>query len=77
MAQLHLSREEIARLVSDILGGDGTEEQRDEWSARLALAVDHPAPNKVIIYDPKYWEMGPEKVELMVEELLNYKPILL
>jgi hypothetical protein len=77
MAQLHLSREEIVKLVSDIVAGDGTEEQRDEWSERLAKAVDHPAPNKVLIFDRKYWNMGPEKFELMADELLNYKPICL
>lgn len=77
MAQLHLSREELIKLVSDIVEGEGTEEQRDEWSERLRKAVDHPAPNNVIIYGRKYWDMGPEKFELMVDELLNYKPILL
>jgi hypothetical protein len=77
MALLALSREEIAKLVGDILYGEGTEDDRDSWIERLEAAVDHPAPTNVILRDRRYWKMGPEKIDMMVDELLNYKPICL
>lgn len=77
MARLALSREEIVKLVGDILYGEGTEEERDAWIERLEAAVDHPAPTNVLLRDRKYWRMGREKIELMVDELLHYTPICL
>lgn len=74
MAQLHLSRDELIRLVHDIRTCNGTEKQVDEWEERLEKAVDHPTCSNIIFKDERFEHASDEEI---VDELINYKPILL
>lgn len=75
MAQLQLSRDELVKLVQEIRNGHGkTEEEDDALLDRLECAVDHPGASDVIFWDKRFEDATDEEI---VDELLNYKPILL
>jgi len=67
-----LSKKELVELVDKIMQGEGTEEEIDEMINLLEKNVPHPEVSHLIFWPEK--ELTPEEI---VEEALNYKPILL
>lgn len=69
----NLSKIQLIRLVQKIMKADGSEQEIDEMIGILEKNVPHPAISDLIFY--------PEKdnvtAEEIIEEALNYKPIIL
>lgn len=67
-----LNREQLIELVQRIMDGEGSENEQDEWLELLGQQVSHPEVSNLIFWDER--ELTAEQV---VDEALNYRPILL
>lgn len=63
-----MTREELMKLVEEIMTWEGTEEELAEKLDLLKKNVPHPSPSNLIYWD----DLTPEEV---VDKVLNYKPI--
>lgn len=63
-----ITREELVKLVEEIITWEGTEEELTKKLELFRKSVPHPSPINLI-----YWDnLTPEKI---VDKALNYKPI--
>lgn len=67
-----LNREQLIELVQRIMNGEGSEDEQDEWLELLGQQVPHPEVSNLIFWDER--ELTAEQI---VDEALNYRPILL
>lgn len=65
------NREELVELVRKIKNAEGTEEELDEMLELLERSVPHPEVSDLIFWDER--NLNPEEI---VEEALNYQPII-
>ncbi|SDY69996.1 bacteriocin immunity protein [Thermoactinomyces sp. DSM 45892] len=66
------TRDELVEIVRKIMNSEGTEEELDEMIDLFNQNVPHPEASDLI-----FWDNRNLTVEEIVEEALNYKPIIL
>jgi Colicin immunity protein / pyocin immunity protein len=75
-----LSKNQLVKLVTDIMNANGTESEIDSWISTFKNSVPHPNASDLIFYPDQVSGIEPEQ-ELTHEEVVNialeYKPILL
>jgi hypothetical protein len=75
-----LSKDQLIKLVADIMNANGTEGEIDSWLDIFMQSVPHPSASDLIFHPDRVSGISLEK-ELTPEEVVNialqYKPILL
>ncbi|MFU1797446.1 bacteriocin immunity protein [Paenibacillus azoreducens] len=69
---MELSKKELLELVEKIMQADGSEQEIDEMIDVLERNVPHPQVSDLIFWNEK--ELTPEEI---IEEAMNYKPIII
>ncbi|BFH62866.1 bacteriocin immunity protein [Paenibacillus azoreducens] len=69
---MELRKKELLELVEKIMQADGSEQEIDEMIDVLERNVPHPQVSDLIFWNEK--ELTPEEI---IEEAMNYKPIII